>query len=54
MSSTQFSIDVNTKYRLYRYKAAKQQEIIEEYNKDRRQVTNTDVINYLLDKVGAD
>jgi len=48
--STQFSIEIETKNRLDRLKAIKKEEILKMYGKKKRFVTNTMVINYVLDK----
>jgi hypothetical protein len=46
---TQFGIDVGTKDRLDKFKAEHKQTIIEHRKKKKRLVTNTDVIEFLLD-----
>lgn len=50
-ASTQFGIDVVVKDRLDRYKAAKKDEIIQRYKLQRRLVTNSHAIQYLLDNI---
>ena len=50
--ATQFSIGIDTKNRLDKYKANHKEAILAKYKKQKRFVTNTDVINYLLDKAG--
>lgn len=49
--STQFSIDVETKNRLDRFKANHKARIIEQYKLSRRLVTNDDAIRCLLDDI---
>jgi len=51
--NTQFSVGVDVKNRLDRYKAQNKEKILEYYDKKKRFVTNTDVIRYLLDGVRA-
>jgi len=48
--STQFSIEIGTKNRLDKLKAIKKEEILKLYKVKKRFVTNTMVIDYLLDK----
>jgi hypothetical protein len=53
VESTQFSVDISVKDRLDRYKAENKEEIIARLKARRRLVTNSMVIQYLLDVVGA-
>lgn len=50
---TQFGIDVDVKDRLDSFKAKHKNAILKKYNRKKRLVTNTHVIQYLLDKVEA-
>ena len=49
-NAAQFSIDAKTKDRLDRYKAENKDTIIKKLGLRRRLVTNTHVIDYLLDR----
>jgi len=51
--STQFSVDIVVKDRLDRYKAENKEEILAKLKARRRLVTNSMVIKYLLDGIGA-
>lgn len=50
---TQFGIDVEVKDRLDSFKAKHKNDILKKYNRKKRLVTNTHVIQYLLDKAEA-
>ena len=52
-SATQFSVDIDTKNRLDRFKAENKEQILARYRARRRMVTNDLAISYLLDVVGA-
>ena len=52
-NATQFSIAIETKNRLDRFKAQNKETIIEKYKLKKRMVTNTLAIDYLLDAVSA-
>ena len=49
-NATQFSIKIETKNILDKLKAEKKEEIIKQYKKKKRYVTNDDIIRYLIDK----
>lgn len=53
--ATQFSIAIETKNKLDRLKVEKKDEIIRRYKLKRRMITNTLIIQYLLDEhlIGA-
>ena len=48
-NTTQFSIAISTKDRLDKLKTSRKDEILAKYKKKKRYVTNTMVIDYLLD-----
>lgn len=50
--ATQLSISIKAKNRLDVFKAENKEIIIAKYKKNRRMVTNTDAIEYLLDTRG--
>ena len=53
LKATQFSIGIETKNRLDKLKAEKKSDILAKYKKKKRFVTNTDIINFLLDEYGV-
>ena len=49
--ATQFSISIDTKNRLDRFKAMRKEDILTRYRRKKRLVTNSLAIDFLLDEV---